>query len=209
MAVLTLSAYIINTNNIPGEIVKEFSVYLDKVITNRLSLIKTKTNEIISKALRESETWRSVESGELQDYFKIPNGSAGLSSLEDEILASTQVDKIPLKATGGNISGGLVVNVLSDTFGDITFGDNFVYYTLNGVPVSWMNWLLFEGSRVIYPNAKLIQTTRGIILVKASDNIQVPARHAGTANNNFVTRALAPLEPKIGQIIEEVIVAGV
>lgn len=207
MAILTLSAYVIE-NNLPAEIVKDLATHISRTIDNRLGIIRSRVSNAVMESFRQSPTWSAIAGGELEEYFKIPDGTAALSSLEDDIIATLQVTKVPIKASASSISGGLTVNILDDNIIGGLRSSNFAYYTINGVPISWMEWILSYGNRIIAPNAKLVKTSRGVVLAKSSENLQVPSAHAGTEANNFITRAFGSLEASIGLIIEEEISKG-
>lgn len=92
-----------------------------------------------------------------------------------------------------NLNGGLTINIQPETFQNLlSLSDGFVSYE-NG-SLHWLEWLLLKGDDIIVagyqynPASGLGRSKLGNMI--AGGVFRVPPQFSGTADNNFVTRAL-------------------
>ena len=196
--------------NIPGaelnqmglKILEEFRVHLSKVFLQIKPFIIGELRPMINEALQSSPTWDSISSGEIQKTFFIDSANSALSAIKTAVIEGVVVDIQPVINTGKSVTGGLSVKMLDDGFSSLTHLAEGSYTTANGRNVNWLEYLLFNGTSPMYLKAKLIRTKRGIILGTADTDLAISPADAGTQGDNFLTRALLPVEVKLLDIIE-------
>ena len=62
------------------------------------------------------------------------------------------------------------------------------------VNLKWLDWLLFEGDRIIVGTFHFEGSSKGrseLGTMKTGGSFRVPPYYSGTANSNFVTRAFS------------------
>lgn len=184
---------------------------------------------------KKTDTYKSLISGRLTHEFGIPKGTA--QDRVDYILnvfgeSISVIPKISLRKRKGvriildiNVftkrineeifeipqaivkTGKKAANDLSDDFG--AFGAVSVEKEL-----PWLRWLLYEGNEYIILNhtyrhvsSERSRSGKGLMFKTPGEHWKVPARHSGTRNSHWLTRALRDNEDflisEYGTIIEK------
>jgi hypothetical protein len=187
-----------------ADILRELASYMLTTLNATIPFITTKISREVEQAIESSSTVAAINGGELEDLLCITNPASTLRGIIDTVLASLRIDRSPVITSVSGIKGGYTINLLDDSYTDVLSAGNVSYITQNGFPVPWLEWLLLRGTTPLRYKARLLKTNRGgVILIGDDDDLAIPVGYAGTSGDNFLTRALLPLEPKIGQIIEE------
>jgi hypothetical protein len=184
------------------DILLEIYRYISKALDSSMTAIRSRIVQITNSALESSETLFALNGKQLATDLCI-NDTTIVSNIIEAVLDSISIEKIPLKVAGNSISGGIDIKILEDNFSEIISLPGGSYTTLNGFNVPWLEWLLFYGTTTLIPRGKLIQTKRGVIVGRSPTNFSLSPAHAGTRSDNFLTRAIKPLEPAIGNILEQ------
>ena len=124
-------------------------------------------------------------------------------TIVNTIINSIQVGYTPLKTTGNRITGGISVYILVADFSDILGLDVATITTEKGQKLPWLQWLLTQGGRIIIDDYSVkMKPGRGrsgqAIMVQNGNSWNVPRAHAGTIEDNWLTRAL--LDPNNGYL---------
>ena len=88
------------------------------------------------------------------------------------------------------------------------------YTTLKGRVIPWLEWLLIAGDKTlladyVFTEDVSVGTSRtglGLMRQQNTGRWHVPREFAGTAKNNFVTRALSRLENEVITIMQQEVV---
>lgn len=161
---------------------------------------------ILSLALRNSPTSQSLLSGKLKDDFGLFGNVAetAITNIIDFIASGSKV-KVDVSKTSKSL---LSVSIVLPT-GDIGSIVNVPggSYPSKGGEVKWLEWLLTKGTEVVisnfwlYPYAKGFTRSGGssimIKLVNQGEPFRVDPDHAGTPDDNFLTRAIEPYADRI------------
>jgi hypothetical protein len=119
---------------------------------------------------------------------------------------------VPITVRGRGLEGGIALEVLKSDYSDLLNLPGVTYITKNGFSVPWLEWLLFSGDtmvligyEILYNPNKPGSSRTGPIMVpsKKKPGWKVPANFSGTTDDNFLTRALRPLENELQDIIEQ------
>lgn len=171
---------------------------------------KPEISSIISKALFESTTVQDLLYGKLKDDFGL-FGNVAAEAIGNIINYIS--DNVTIKIRRGSKNTAVSVTI------DIPAGDlNKIIsvpggsFDSKGGPVNWLDWLLIRGTQVVvgdfwlYENAKGPTRSGGRSVMKQigtmkRDPFRVDPGHAGTAEDNFITRALEPVLDSILDVI--------
>ena len=149
--------------------------------------------------------------GELQAELGVPDSATRLSGILDIWLNSMKISKRTIRPVGGKISGGITINMIKEDYSDVLGTSESFYTTSKGQQIPWLDWLLLAGDRTIVADYIFTEdisfgksrTGLGLMRHQRAGRWHVPREFAGTAKNNFVTRALSPLQDKVINIMQK------
>lgn len=194
------------------EILKLIAEHLGEMFIHTRLKITDLIRLKVVKAISESPTIQDLLNGDLR-------GELGIIHPPPRILEILQIwsegiyyeAKTP-KVSGKTIKGGFFIGMIDDDWEDVLNADGATYEAENGSIIRWLDWLLLEGRRKIVRGYQVefgpfgrTKIAHMVVTDRASESWGIPPEHAGTTNNNFVTRALeeANLEEVILGIIQE------
>jgi hypothetical protein len=104
--------------------------------------------------------------------------------------------------------GGITIEAIRADYADVlALPDSTLITPEHGYVLPWLQWLLLEGNKTIIEHFKVQfgswGRTGGAIMRKGG-SWHVPPEHAGTINDNFITRAIAQIEPQLVETIKNV-----
>lgn len=192
-----------------ADVIKTFTSRSKKINES----LKRVITPLITTALYSSPTVQSLLAGKLRDEFGLAEGIAQQVSMGilDYLSSNYEV----------SISRGFKPQIFVRFFPvnplamSIIPGSSF---RSRGGNVDWLQWLLTRGSEVVVGDFWLFENAKGktrsggtdiMLPVKKytqADPFRVDPEHAGTLEDNFITRALSPAYPKIiDAVVKEII----
>lgn len=184
---------------------------LSRVFDKSLPKIENNIKNIVRDALVSEPEYASLKAGTLRAEF-------GIKYIENvdrvvEALVNTlniQYDGVKISKNGLN-TNILITMVKKDDISGIIFTDIASVIDDKGYSLPWLRWLLLEGNKIIIQNYSVDynnspRSRSGMALMIQSDkNWRVPTNFAGSADNNWVTRAISKVEPQIINTIQNTI----
>lgn len=158
----------------------------------------------------EMKSLMSYDIGSLAGQFGLP---AGQGFLAVEAIAQSVADSITVQFSRFNpssLAGDLNINIQPEGFSNIlNLGVGHVVFS--GGDLHWLDWLLTKGDTIIVvgyhyePKSGAGRSSLGYM--SSGQAFRVPPEFSGTAENNFITRAIIgqPQEAAISNIIEMLI----
>lgn len=196
-------------NNIRDMILSSIKEAVQEIFVSSIEPIKKSISANVYKALTSEPEYQSLLSGKLQYEFGIPSSAQKVNSIIQIWSNNIVVESIPVKVIGAGLTGGFNLNMIKDNYDDVLYNDNaIVVDQKSGVVLPWLEWLLLYGGKIIIANYEVKvgpnpYSRTGLAIMKPSKkNWRVPPEFAGTANNNWVTRALKRLDDIIPTIIQ-------
>ena len=173
------------------------------VIENR---IRPEVSSIILKALSDSPTVQSLNSGKLKDDFGLFGNVANVTIVEITKYIS---ENIKISINQSRQAGSVFKLAI-----DIPAGDkNLIKITggsipAKGGPVNWLEWLLTRGTQVVIGDFWLFPHARGktrsggnsvMVEIKTTPHepFRVDPNFAGTLEDNFITRSIESVGEEI------------
>lgn len=195
---------------------KEFNQNIIREIKNLLNLkmpsivikIKDRLKVELKNSISQSNTWQEVYSGMLRGELGIQN-TGGLDNILD-----TWANGIMVKFNN-NALGSIDIGMIQSDYSDVlTMPEaSFAYASKNtsGV-IEWLRWLLLESSSIIVSSYDFTPSNKGRtglgIMKRNAGGWRVPAEHAGSATDNFVTRSLQDINKIIDEVVRQEITKG-
>lgn len=184
----------------------------NKKMPKIMNRVRKKITNLLEDALVDSTTITSLLSGKLRDDF-------GLSA-ENAVAAVTQIidnvtKRIDLQLKKSNVSLAHIVLEISPVdekfYKSISAGSRV---SKSGESVDWLEWLLTRGSQVIIGDYYTFDKAKGRTLSggktimkkigkKSKQPFRVDPQHAGTLEDNFITRAIESKSQEIVDIFNE------
>lgn len=198
-----------NEKEIAKAIGQALAVEVDKRLVKVANSAKPKIQNLIRKGLLNSPEIRSLQGGQLQAELGVPDTEERIRSLIDIWAGSVRASLRSAKLQGGFIRAGLDIIAIKSDYSDVLSSSDAIYDTAGGQIIQWLEWLLIEGDKIIIRQYQVGLDVYGVsrtglgrvMISNQSSSWSVPPNFSGTADNNFVTKALDEIAPEIEQVI--------
>jgi hypothetical protein len=162
-----------------------------------ISSLKNSIPPIIAQSIYNSPEYQSLVSGTLRLEFGIPDANTKISELIEFWINGMQFIYKPPVISGSKIKSSFSISMIKIDFSDVLGSDAaYVRDNIRGYSLPWLEWLVFDGSKVIVPGYDVVigpnsRSRTGFALMRISNNDwRVPPEFAGTIENNWITRAI-------------------
>ncbi len=191
---------------------KDILEQINNKIKNNKAAIRDKIREEVYNTIIRSDTAQALkQGGELAAEFGIPIGEndARIHSIADRVATNCNITfpQIRNNKTGIAMHGGIRIKFIVDDYSDILGLPMGEVKTEKGDILTWLSWLLLEGSSIAiqlpnpgtdkngnqneyYIHYKKAGRSGSAIMLKSKKGIgwRVPSQFAGTENDNWLTR---------------------
>lgn len=193
------------------EIMKRMKSHMVKSMDFAKHDILRRLKDVVEKAIKDSEEYRSLLGGRLQGELGVPDSAPRLERLLEIWLNEIEISKTNVVQSGDKFAGGFKVSIVKEKMREVLNSPEASYQTAKGQTIPWLSWLLEAGDATIIRdydvsfNINLGDSRSQIAIMVGGDGKSwaVPGEFSGTIGNNFVTRALAKVVPTIEDIIKE------
>lgn len=182
---------------------------VNALFESKQDCIKNVVQHEVFVAILESPTYTALQDGTLRYELGLLNPTERLTNILVEIGTNIEVDLEPVKFRGDAFLGGITVRAIKGDYSDILNLPDAIQMTEKGEELYWLGWLLKGGKDVLIADYHVqfgqykTSRTGGALMFKSGDWSlgQRQAQHAGTEGNNFITRAIAGIQDKMGKKI--------
>mgnify|MGYP003112145527 CR=1 FL=1 len=158
---------------------------------------------IVRNAIEASAEIASLNSGTLRADFGIPTGQDATTEIVNSIANSVTFMTQKFSLKGNSIAGGVTVGIQPTSFVNLLGLGVTETENVGGIP--WLQWLLTAGDSIIIADFGVDYGPYGrsgmARMTVSRRPFKVDTAFSGTADNNFITRALAPKGPEIEKAI--------
>ena len=211
----------VNPEEFGPALMERWAIRINFALSRAAKNARNECRRILRQSLKTSREYKALfmevqsarEMG-LQGELGIEDPESTVNAIIEAVVGALRVDVI--KSTGkyyfGTVSslGGLrVVIVPQDLKFLLNLGE--ASYSSYGGEVEWLSWLLYSGTEVIisdyyvmYGHNSPASRTNDAIMVKSGEskkNFRIAPFYAGTAGNNWITRAGVRAEERIKEIL--------
>ena len=162
-----------------------------------MSGLETKIAEIVIASILNQPEYISLIGGALKYQFGLPDPERRVSDILETIRSGTNTRIIPSKISNGQISSGVVVEMIPSGFSDLLSLEASVLVTEKGAELNWLDWLLIQGDTAIVGEYRFAlgpspysRTGMGLMIGGSGFSWRVPPEYAGNITNNWITRAI-------------------
>lgn len=202
---LNFSAKVL-TQDLGAAILKAIKPEVQKYFVSSVPAIRKQLQDLIRGSIENTPEYQSLLGGQLQGELGVPNPQSALESIVQALLDSIQVVVTPVQYTGGQLTAGISIGVLSSSLAEV-FVPASAYRTEKGETIPWLEWLLTLGDTIIIRTYKVKigeaknSRTGLATMVESTKGWKVPAQFSGSIDDNFLTRSLEDLDKYIEDII--------
>ena len=192
----------------------EINKVIRRSIGNVTENIKRRIQKSAENLIKGSPEYQSFFGGRLQAELGVPDPIV----MDAVITKWIQGIQVKYNTTGGyfgSISIGMIQADYSDVLTMPEASYNYASGRGGGV-IEWLRWLLLEGNNAIvrdysFTDAKTrgSRTGLGVMVSRKGQVWRVPPEFEGTANDNFVLRALETIDKEIDNIVRQEITKGI
>ena len=208
---MQFSLKILESNSeISNQMLQALLPQVNKYMESGMRTIKNELPSIISESIHNTMEYSSLLSGQLQYEFGIPDPGPKLAGLIN--IWSNNIEYLYTKPTinSGKIKSSFSANTIRADYSDVLNSDYAtVIDTARGYSLPWLEWLLLEGNRTIISKHEVIlgankfSRTGNAIMRPSNKAWKVPGLYAGTASDNWITRAIDNSADKINTLLNK------
>jgi hypothetical protein len=178
---------------------------LSKQVSDRLSKAANRVlnavSPVIASALWSSQEIASLSSGTLRAEFGLTFDPS--SQIVGAIMDSLEID---IRQVDSNLNGGFTLTMQPSNFSNLLSLPIAEQPIEKGGSIPWLEWLLKAGDSVVVADFGVEfgphgRTGKARMARGKSSPYKVNSSFSGTADNNFITRAIDRAYPKIQEII--------
>ena len=185
---------------------------VDKILTKAKPAIQNRISNLLRTAMESSPTIQSLKGGQLQVDFGLTDGAADAATRDIVNAVVSAVNVFFQKSRRGKTLGKLVIQIDPAIVSTAvqTSTTNGIYNS-NGNQITWLDWLMNKGTEVVIDGFEVVSTINydersrsgGGFMLPTGGVFRVAPEFAGTAGDNFITRAIIANGPNIRTIIQE------
>lgn len=191
------------------------NIELKKIVSDSISYAISKTRNLfkqeIKNALMEDRTYQQLVDFDDTLFFNIglPNIGSIRDNIVDFISRSFSLRKLSPRK---NDFGGLSIVILKEGIQSL-LSLPYASYSSRGGQVDWLEWLLTAGTSEVISNYRVLYGPFGMYS-RTGEAIMVPSKrggfkfepeHAGTIDDNWITRSLNKIESKTQSMFETIV----
>lgn len=188
---------------------------LQKLVSDSISYAISKTRNLfkeeIKKALVQDKTYDQLIDFNDTLFFDIglPSMAAVRDSIVEFVSKSFNLRKLPARR---NDFGGISIVILKEGIQPL-LSLPYASYTSRRGQVDWLEWLLTAGTSEVISNYKVLygpfetysRTGEAIMIPSKKGGFKLEPEHAGTIDDNWITRSLSRVEYRIKDIFENIV----
>jgi hypothetical protein len=200
----------IEFTGVEQSILKALAGEIDRILGQSAGSIEKRIRELLHQSIRNSPTYQSLVGGILQHELGIVDIKEKVERIIDVWINSIKVDVNPTKTSNDSFKASISIQMVDGTFQDVLSIPEARYITEKGVSIPWLEWLLLYGNKIIVRDYFFTSNIRagsrtgyGVMKSKKGGNWRIPPEHAGTVNNNFITKVLEDVGNQIDDLVDE------
>lgn len=196
-----------SNSQISAAIMKGVADTINVAINKSKNTIISSIKNLVTEALRQEPEYASLMSGKLKADLGIPDSSV-VESIINALVNTINLRDVPLKVSNNGIRGGFIITMIpSNDFGGVISQNISMVQDDKGYSLPWLEWLLLRNNEPIvkkyevkYGSSPYSRSGLGI-MVPSDKNWRVPPEFAGSANDNWTTRAISRIDQDIYNVI--------
>tara|TARA_R110000824_G_scaffold68930_1_gene177687 strand:+ start:2003 stop:2635 length:633 start_codon:yes stop_codon:yes gene_type:complete len=192
-----------NTPEIQKKIMNLLAKEMSEQLKKSIGKIQSDIRPIAKAAIEGCPEALSLRGGTLRLDFGITGDPA--ADIATIVSNAIFVTNKPVKATANNFTGGITINMQPLDYSELLALPAGSQTTEKGAVLPWLDWLLNLGDAIVIADFGVEYgphgRTGGAHMTTKERPFKVDTQYSGTAENNFVTRALEGAQKQINDVI--------
>ena len=184
---------------------------IDRILTKARPAIQNRISNLLRTAIETSKTIQSLKNGKLQVDFGLTDGAASAATADIVNAVVSSVNVFFQKSRRGKTLGSLVIQIDPATVSAVVQASPHGIYNSNGHQITWLDWLMTRGTKIVVEDFEVVSTvdyddrsrSGGGFMISTGGFFRVDPKFAGTAGDNFITKAIIANDENIRRIIQE------
>lgn len=209
MNIKTSVSVVETDSKIYNDILKALKPQVESYFKAAFNNIKNKLPEIVIQSIKNAPEYSSLISGELKAEFGLPDSESRVSAIIDK-WNKIDFSYKRVHISGQSLAGSFSLNMIRENYNDVLSLEAASFVTEKGTQLNWLEWLLLFGSQTIIKDYTVVlgadpRSRTGMAIMKGvkSGKWGVPPEFAGTANDNWITRAIDAADPQILDLLDQ------
>lgn len=210
---MKLSLKIVETNSeIQSAILNAMLPTCSTILSNTQNYLMSEIPSILSVAILSQPEYISLVSGSLRLELGVPDGEQRVAELIDRWISAPVVKIVGPTIRAGQIKSSISVSYIRSDFADVLGLDIAeIRDTNTGSIVPWLRWLLLDGSVDLVRGYEVVfganprSRTGGAVMKSSQRNWSMPPSFVGTAEDNWITRAINSVSNDIDSLLQKAI----
>ena len=163
--------------------------------------------DVVIDGIKAQPEYTSLLSSTLKFEFGLTNAITKVNDIINIWARNITVDNESPKIRGSQIVAFYSISMIDSDYADV-LGSPSAQQLIDGGNIPWLRWLLLEGGKVLVPSYDVKfgpnpnSRTGGAVMVEGG-SYRVDPKYAGTASNNWVTRAVGSVNNNIEKLITD------
>ena len=186
-----------------GALKEQVGVYFKKAFDR----VKGEIVSLVQSSIINSPEYESLSSGKLMAEFGLPDSDQRLLEIL-KFWEKLEIDYSSVKVKNNSLNGSFSLNMIRSDYSDVLATTAAVFTTEKGTSLKWLEWLLLFGDKkiikdynVVLGPSKRSRTGMAVMRGVISGKWGVPSEFSGTANNNWITRAIDSIDSKVEELL--------
>lgn len=193
-------------SEISKRILKALLPDVEKYFRKVFNKCENRIVDIVSQAITNHRTYRSLLSGQLKGEFGLDNAGSRLSEIL-KFWENLTVNYNKPKIVKNQIISSFSLSMIKADYSDVLAASGAVVGTEKGQKLDWLQWLLLFGDKTIIKNYDVKlgphpNSRSGNGIMVPGGRWSVPSGYAGTAKKNWITEAIDSAENDITDLLE-------
>jgi len=198
-----------SNSEISRKILQELAIYMNKAFNTAIPSISQELKITVKQAIQSQPEYTALVSGQLKYELGI-NSASKIDNIVNIWSNNLSVESKKVTVSGSSLKGSISFGMIKDNYSDVLSSDSASIKDSNtGSVVPWLYWLLLGGGDILVrdyavrigPNPR--SRTGNAIMVSSNKNWRMPSQYVGTADNNWVYRAISSLDSTIEAMIQK------
>jgi hypothetical protein len=184
---------------------------VDKLLVKAKPAIQNRISNLLRIAIQGSATVQDLKNGQLRVDFGLTDDAAASAVVDIVNAVLSSINVFFKKTPRGKTLGTLVIQIDPASVSAIVQTSSIGSYLSDGYKITWLDWLMTRGTEVVVEGFEVVSTASyddrsrsgGGFMLQTGGAFRVAPEFAGTAGDNFVSRAIIANGPNIRRIIQE------
>lgn len=168
--------------------------------------VRRKVSAAVSESIRLSPAYQALLHGRLRHELGVVEAEPVLDAVASNVAGGVVVTSLGARRSGAGLAGGLRIEILKKDYSEVLGVPGASFTSENGYDVDWLKWLTLEGDRIIVSDHRFVaapipESRTGLGIMMPQGSWKVPFEYSGTANDNWIVRALLGAGPAVEEIV--------